>query len=507
MIQQEDSKQELVASKTQGIMSMMKPSVATSTNITTTTTAGLGQARLSNKQAHQKYLEQIRIVKDQRLKTNKSIKPIKSEKQDKSIKHDKHQQDKASKERQRRSRSRSALKAAAEKAKANALLVQQGLCAPPKRNQVFLLDPEAIGLKQLGRFWFSRDPDSWYYMSPAALKVFKPLVGAFDSDEVIREFHYRRSLSDGDEDYTQQPSLRSLESFFIFHCKRHRVIRENTESGALVDVASDYQAMLSRYTKSYFDSFCRNKVIVFDAPDAADATDATEAPDATDATGLADKDAKDPQQAQQAQKPQQIHNDAYQEVKKVQEAEGVQGVKRGQGLRRMLCTTVAQINFFHWMFEKQLFDIISGDHEALHRQAREAVKAHARQKKSTSMRPGRMSLTSAFSGAFAVSRDMTVTTGGRRRSSSSLALSKKATFASASNNAMQGTSKDCTLALNNAVQSTSIHDADIAAEAAEAAEADEAAEAADADKADDVDDDQAPITQRHVNVEPQSCNT
>ena len=505
MIQQEDSKQELVASKTQGIMSMMKPSVATSTNITTTTTAGLGQARLSNKQAHQTYLEQIRIVKDQRQKTNKSIKPIKSEKQDKSIKHDKQQQDKASKERQRRSRSRSALKAAAEKAKVNALLVQQGLCAPPKRNQVFLLDPEAIGLEQLGRFWFSRDPDSWYYMSPAALKVFKPLVGAFDSDEVIREFHYRRSLSDGDEDYTQQPSLRSLESFFIFHCKRHRVIRENTESGALVDVASDYQAMLSRYTKSYFDSFCRNKVVVFDAPDAADAADAA---DATDVTGLADKDAKDPQQAHPAQQPQQIHNDAYQEVKKVQnvgevqEAEGVQEIQRVRGLRRMLCTTVAQLNFFHWMFEKQLFDIISGDHEVLHRQAREAVKAHARQKKGTSMRPGRMSLTSAFSGAFAVSRDMTVTTGGRRRSSSSLALPKKSTFASASNTAMQGTSTDCTLALNNAVHSTSIHDADIGKDSDIAAKAGEAD-----DVDDDVADDQALITQRSVNVEPQSCNT
>ena len=305
------------------------------------------------------------------------------------------------KPRVRKSRSRVAVDLAAAEAKHKAELVMQGREPPPKRNQVFLLDPVALGLVQVGRFWFNTtDPKSFYYMSPEALNVFKQVHKTFDSDAMICEFHRRRSMNDKTEHHSQKAGLRSVESFFVLHCKRNRVVKL-TSSGNLVDVKSDYDAMLLRYSRLRFDGFCRGPVTVFDAPESVVKQWQIEQHQATKDT---DSGKHGELEERHADLIKESKDEPNQEPNK--EPHIVTGVRPiVTGVRPMLCTTAAQLNFFCWMFKHKHFDIIDQTHNDYYKQTAAAKKNHRVIKQAASAnsaRPGRMSMTQPFCGSFAV---------------------------------------------------------------------------------------------------------
>ncbi len=298
------------------------------------------------------------------------------------------------KPRVRKSRSRVAVDLAAAEAKHKAELVLQGREPPPKRNQVFLLDPVALGLVQVGRFWFNTtDPKSFYYMSPEALNVFKQVHKTFDSDEMICEFHRRRSMNDNTEHHSQKAGLRSVESFFVLHCKRNRVVKL-TSSGNLVDVKSDYDAMLLRYSRLRFDGFCRGPVTVFDAPESVVKQWLVEQQEKDSSKHV------EPVEPVELVEPSSDRHDK--ELKKEKAGKSDENQNKATGVRPMLCTTAAQLNFFCWMFKHKHFDIIDQTHSDYYKKTAAAKKHHRVIKQAASGRPGRMSMTQPFCGSFAV---------------------------------------------------------------------------------------------------------
>lgn len=349
------------------------------------------------------------------------------------------------KPRLRRSRSRKATRDAEREARVHAAEVQAGVRAPPKRNQVFLLNPEVIGLEKHGVFWYNTtDPESFYFMNSWNRVILDRVSAYFSKPGMIERFHKARSMDDGDKTCAETPGQRSYENFFTFHCKQNRVVRMDGDT--VVDIKSDFGAMLTRFGRKGFDSFCRGNVVVFDAPASVvqkwqvvpgDLSDLDE----DDISGMhvlqgdvlpAEKPEEDAAETTMEDQPPpgKVHRpekaadtgtvvgaeteepaegfsaaDNAAAVSDTAEAPSAAPVvvpaRKKTGIRPMLATNAAQLNFFHWIFEKEYDEIIEQQHEKLHKDVNQSIKQHKRRKEEEHIEK-RMELTRRYAGSFVV---------------------------------------------------------------------------------------------------------
>lgn len=325
------------------------------------------------------------------------------------------------KPRVRRSRSRNATRDAERDARVKAAEVQAGMREPPKRNQVFLLDPKAIGLEQHGMFWYNTtDPASFYFMNEKMQRILDAISEYWKQPGNLEKFHKARSMDDGDKSCTETPGQRSYENFFTFHCKQNRVVVKVGDT--LIDVKSDYNAMLTRFGRRGFDSFCRGNVVVFDAPGIVvekwqvapdDLSDMDEddilemqalqegalTPARTGASQVPlDPPPKETPKQSAPEETTELSAEKEEPAKKLTRTEAQ---KKTNGLRPMLTTNAAQLNFFHWIFVKNYDKFIEDRHRQLHKQVNQSIKSH-KQKKAEENIDKRMELTRKYTGSFVV---------------------------------------------------------------------------------------------------------
>jgi hypothetical protein len=241
------------------------------------------------------------------------------------------------------SRSKAAICAARVKAKKHGRMVEEGLCNPPKRNKPFRLNVKKLRMKKLGPFWYSRDPKSCYYMSFEDYQVVKEILDFYKDPKNMEKFHRARSNC----------NLRYYLNFHILHCKQSRVL--GTLDPFMTDFANEYLANQRRYTRQWFCEFNRGpRMLVFEAPQYVQ-------------DELAIKEAT----------YESCESSSSEEEEEEEEEEG--GGKSGAA-PVMLCVAARQLNYFHWIFTTNKYEIMCEREPKLHLTMNEYVKGHKERK-------------------------------------------------------------------------------------------------------------------------------